>query len=276
MKICWDNLEKLRLNNRGNFIIKGSVYIEKENCKQCREPYLAVKDGRTSYCCIACSKIGKSIPKEVRMKISEAQKGRKHSEKTKQRISESHKGKQLSKETKKKISENNARCWAGKEFSEEHKRKIGLKSKGRKLTEKTKEKISNSHKGKKLSATHRKKISQGCKGINTGLKNGMYGMCGPLNPNWKGGIACEPYCDVWIDKEYKESIKERDNYVCQNPYCWHNSKRLCIHHIDYNKKNCKPGNLITVCTSCNARANFDRDWHQSWYQSIINKRYGGK
>jgi hypothetical protein len=127
-----------------------------------------------------------------------------------------------------------------------------------------------------LSEATKRRISIKLSKLRSGKGNTMYGKSGPLSPNWKGGISCEPYCDAWADKEYKESIKERDNYVCQNPDCWHNSKRLCIHHIDYNKKNCKPGNLITVCTSCNARANFDRDWHQSWYQSIINKRYGGK
>jgi hypothetical protein len=86
-------------------------------------------------------------------------------------------------------------------------------------------------------------------------------------------IACEPYCDAWADKEYKESIKERDGYKCLNPTCLCNSKRLGIHHINYNKKDCAPLNLITLCTSCNSRANSDRDWHKSWYQAVINKRY---
>ena len=36
-------------------------------------------------------------------------------------------------------------------------------------------------------------------------------MCGENHPNWKGGISCEPYCDAWADKEYKEDMKERDN-----------------------------------------------------------------
>lgn len=96
---------------------------------------------------------------------------------------------------------------------------------------------------------------------------------GKNNPNWKGGISCEPYCDAWADKEYKESIKERDNYKCLNPDCFGNIHRLSVHHIDYNKKNCKPQNLITLCVSCNSRANKERKWHTSWYQTIITKRY---
>jgi len=95
---------------------------------------------------------------------------------------------------------------------------------------------------------------------------------GSGNCNWKGGISCEPYCDVWLDKEFKESIKERDNYQCQNPDCWQTSEKLTIHHIDYNKKNCQPENLITLCNSCNGRANFDRSWHKSFYRIVMRKK----
>jgi len=96
---------------------------------------------------------------------------------------------------------------------------------------------------------------------------------GEKNPSWKGGISCEPYCEIWVDNEYKESIKERDGYRCLNPECNKNNEKLCIHHIDYNKKNCHPLNLITLCFSCNGKANKDREWHKSWYQAIIYRRY---
>jgi hypothetical protein len=99
---------------------------------------------------------------------------------------------------------------------------------------------------------------------------------GSGNPSWKGGISCEPYCDVWRDKEFKESIKERDNYQCQNPDCWGKNDVLTIHHIDYNKKNCRPENLITLCNSCNSRANKDRERHKDFYSIIIKKKYNFK
>jgi hypothetical protein len=92
---------------------------------------------------------------------------------------------------------------------------------------------------------------------------------GSGNPNWRGGISCEPYCDIWLDKEFKEDIKKRDNYKCQNPDCWGTSGRLVIHHIDYNKKNCSPNNLITLCNSCNSRANKDRDLHKQLYKKQV-------
>jgi len=130
--------------------------------------------------------------------------------------------------------------------------------------------------GKKFSVSHKRKIARSCKGKNVGPKNGMYGMSGPLSPLWLGGISCEPYCYEWSFKEFKDLIKERDGYRCLNPYCLSNYKRLCIHHIDYNKKNCGQDNLITLCVSCNGRANKDREWHKAWYKAIIYRKYGGK
>jgi len=140
--------------------------------------------------------------------------------------------------------------------------------------------------GKKQSLEAREKMRK----AHSGSKNHMYGRnqtdemkkfvsnlnkgkrCSHENPNWKGGISAEPYCDSWLDKDYKESIKERDGYKCLNPFCT-NGFPLHIHHINYIKKDCKPKNLITLCRSCNAKANFDRDWHTSWYSAIICRRY---
>jgi hypothetical protein len=108
-----------------------------------------------------------------------------------------------------------------------------------------------------------------CDKINLSLR-----QIGDRNHQWKGGISFEPDCPIWKDKEYKQDIRERDGNRCLNPYC--NSKKsndLTVHHIDYDKKNCKPDNLITICRSCNCMANKDRDWHQTWYKAIIKNRY---
>jgi hypothetical protein len=100
---------------------------------------------------------------------------------------------------------------------------------------------------------------------------------GSGNCNWKGGISCEPYCDIWLDKEFKEFILERDNHQCQNPNCWGTMPEdLTIHHIDYIKKHCDPWNLITLCRSCNARANKNREWHKDFYRIIVKKKYNFK
>lgn len=97
-------------------------------------------------------------------------------------------------------------------------------------------------------------------------------VCGSGNPSWKGGVQAEPYCDAWLDQDYKQSIKDRDGIVCLNPYCSSIYKRLVIHHIDYNKKKCHPLNLITLCNSCNSKANKDREWHTAWYSAVLYRR----
>lgn len=37
-------------------------------------------------------------------------------------------------------------------------------------------------------------------------------------------------------------------------------KQLTEHHIDYNKKNCHPKNLLTTCVACNSKLNFEREY----------------
>lgn len=93
------------------------------------------------------------------------------------------------------------------------------------------------------------------------------------NGNWLGGIGCEPYAPIWIDKRFKIGIRERDNHICQNPDCRGNCDVLAIHHIDYDKKNCEPENLITLCRSCNGRANFNREFWEAGYKEIIRMKY---
>ena len=44
---------------------------------------------------------------------------------------------------------------------------------------------------------------------------------------------------------------------------------LHVHHIDYNKQNCNKNNLITVCMSCNTRANYNRPHWQEYYDNKV-------
>ena len=78
---------------------------------------------------------------------------------------------------------------------------------------------------------------------------------GPNSPNWQGGLSFEPYCQDWTE-EYKEYIKSRDGFKCLNPDC--------------RAKN-PPENLITICRSCNVRANFRRDKHKRFYKDLISR-----
>ena len=148
--------------------------------------------------------------------------------------------------------------------------------KGKPKSDEQKKKMSESHKDMLFSEKHKQHMREVRKGIIFSEKwrqNLSKAKSLDNHPNWKGGISCEPYCAAWLDKEYKESIKERDGYKCLNPCCSKNSERLCIHHINYIKKDCSPFNLITLCVSCNTKANSDREWHKAWYKIIIQKRY---
>lgn len=177
------------------------------------------------------------------------------------------KNKKHTQASKIKISQN-AVGTKGKIFSDEHRKKIGLANHenykdgkhpciGRKCTEKTKRKISIANMGK---------------------NNGMYGKCGALHPQWKGGTSTDPYCHIWGDQEYKKDIKMRDDNICQNPNCSGKCNRLPlhIHHVNYDKMNCHPWNIITLCCSCNAKANKNREYWEIFYQNILFEKYNYK
>ncbi len=132
-------------------------------------------------------------------------------------------------------------------------------------------------------------IDQCCtyKCANMGKRNPMFGrnerkpdhslrMMGNLNPNYIDGRSCNrnQYCTQWSDKEYKHWIvHDRDDGKCFGPQC--NGKhihKLMPHHINYIKKDCRPVNLITLCVSCNSKANYDREWHEIYYTTLMIKR----
>ena len=89
---------------------------------------------------------------------------------------------------------------------------------------------------------------------------------GTRNPAWRGGISNEPY-DLGFNDKLRKMIKCRDNHRCQ--LCGGIDLMLAVHHIDYNKKNSKPENLISLCMSCNAKVNANRGF---WQQYFIERR----
>ncbi len=63
--------------------------------------------------------------------------------------------------------------------------------------------------------------------------------------------------------------------TCQNPDCGGRDPRLTARHIDYDKSNCDPGNLIALCSACNSKANFGREKWQAFYEALAKKAGGG-
>jgi len=111
-----------------------------------------------------------------------------------------------------------------------------------------------------------------------GKNNPNFGkdFSGLKNANWRGGISKLPYAFEFND-ELKEQIRKRDNYECQK--CGITEENhlilrgnfLTVHHIDYDKMNCKEDNLITLCNSCNGNVNGDRvKWTKYFQDKIID------
>jgi len=97
---------------------------------------------------------------------------------------------------------------------------------------------------------------------------------GPKNPNWKGGLSFLPY-PAEFNQDLKYRIRKRDDYTCQNcniveeEYLIVYGRNLDVHHIDYNKENCRKDNLITLCTSCNVRANYNRSYWKDFFKNKL-------
>ena len=90
---------------------------------------------------------------------------------------------------------------------------------------------------------------------------------GKNNPNWIEDRSLFIYPDDWTDI-LRESIRQRDNYVCQECGTHQDEldKKLDVHHIDYDKDNCNPTNLITLCRKCHIKTNYNREYWQQYFK----------
>jgi hypothetical protein len=84
------------------------------------------------------------------------------------------------------------------------------------------------------------------------------------NPSYINGLSKYPYSIKWTEI-LKEQIRKRDHYRCT--ICHKFGKD--VHHIDYNKKNCKEDNLITLCHKHHLKTNFDRDYWYAYFTYVM-------
>lgn len=218
----------------------------------------------------------------------------------------------ISKEQRKNKSEKLKRLCAegkhpllGKHFSEEWKRNLSLSHLGQKswlkgLTKETdervmliskrmKERVVSKETKLKLKIANTGKVysEDFCNKIkklkidywknNPQMKIKYKEMKGNKCSNWQGGKSFEPYT-FDFNKQFKESIKERDHYSCQ--LCnigledLHLLKRyLIIHHINYDKKLSIKENCISLCNKCHAITNHNRTHWTNFFQSLLKERY---
>jgi len=94
--------------------------------------------------------------------------------------------------------------------------------------------------------------------------------CGAKHHAWRGGISFEPYPVTWT-RSFKKEIHKRDGHACalcgktKEP-C---SRKLSVHHIDYDKENLDPDNLILLCGRCHGVTNTDREFWTEWLGQLI-------
>lgn len=204
----------------------------------------------------------------------------KHTDETKRKISFILKSKKLirSDEYRKKMS----LIKKGHPTSENTKLKIshaliGNKNNfGKKLSPETIKKITDSQKGKKLSDDHKRKLSlakigkpskrKGCK-VSEETKEKLRQYVGEKASGWKGGLSKIAYSVNWT-LTLKRSIRERDKYTCQICGSPQEDRVHAIHHIDYDKKNCNPNNLITLCIKCHCKTNNNRNYWIEYFKSL--------
>ena len=96
---------------------------------------------------------------------------------------------------------------------------------------------------------------------------------GDKSSNWRGGKSFEPY-DISFNNGLKEIIRKRDEFICQECGINENklSRRLSIHHIDYDKKNNDKDNLISLCHTCHNRTQFNREFWTNYFKAKTQKR----
>lgn len=160
-------------------------------------------------------------------------------------------------------------------FTKEHRQKLRESRLGRKLSEETKNKMRLAHIGNRMSDESRQKMREKalarispCHAMphteETKEKLRQYRL--EKHSCWKGGKSFEKYPVEW-NETLRRSIRERDHYVCRICGLPQGDKTHHVHHIDYDKHNCSPNNLITLCISCHVKTNRNRD---KWKQLLLN------
>jgi predicted DNA-binding protein YlxM (UPF0122 family) len=96
--------------------------------------------------------------------------------------------------------------------------------------------------------------------------------------NFKNWSSRKPYSTKWSD-ELKLKIRQRDGNKCRICGKKQIKPKLDVHHIDYNKQNCKEENLISLCHRCHTiTSNSKRFFWIKFFKNLIKgiKKYANR
>jgi len=105
---------------------------------------------------------------------------------------------------------------------------------------------------------------------------------GEKSVQWLGGPSDETSGERYgygFTEKLKKSIRLRDDCTCQkcSKTQEEEGKKLAVHHIDYDKKNNEPTNLITLCCVCHAKTTHGkRNYWTKYCNELILKIYSGE
>ena len=87
-----------------------------------------------------------------------------------------------------------------------------------------------------------------------------------LKKAWNKGTGTPNEYSEQFLFEYRELIRKRDGRKCQLCGCpeMECKEQLSVHHIDYDKKNDEPTNLISLCRSCHLKTNTNRGYWKEY------------
>jgi len=95
---------------------------------------------------------------------------------------------------------------------------------------------------------------------------------GANSGTWRGGVSKSIYADDLTDR-LKKYIRDRDEHTCQ--ICKLREEQigrtLCVHHIDYDKRNSAEENLISLCINCHVATNHNREY---WTERLTERLKG--
>lgn len=220
---------------------------------------------------------GKHPSDETRKKMSIAAKQKPPmTEETRFKLSVASMGRHHTEEAKKKISVGNK----GKPKSEDHRKKIS--DMVRNPSAETRAKMRASHTGVPLSETHRKNLIAATVGKHIISPEACMRMSvarkGSLNPQWKGGISFEPYCQKF-NNEFKERVRSFFNHACVECGQTQTTYQLHVHHVNFNKQSCCDNTqplFVTLCHSCHSRTNHNRAFWEYWFVEMIMRHYNSQ